>query len=106
LTACSSAASKGAPLMTKGELIESMAEKTSLPKAAAKKFLDAFVDAVAETLKSGDKVVLTGFGTFAAPERKARTGRNPRTGEEIAIPAGKTPKFKAAKSFKEKTSRK
>ena len=62
---------------------------------------DAFVDTIQASLKSGEKVAIAGFGTFDVSNRKARTGRNPHTGEEIKIAASKTPKFKAGKSFKD-----
>ena len=90
--------------MTKAELIEVMAEKANTSKAAAKRFLDSFTDTVTDTLKAGEKVTLVGFGTFSVAERKARKGRNPRTGTEISIPGGKAPKFKAGKGMKDKLS--
>ncbi len=90
--------------MTKAELIEAMAEKANTSKAAAKRFLDAFTATVTDALKQGDKVTLVGFGTFSVSERKARTGRNPRTGEAIQIAGGKTPKFKAGKALKDKVA--
>ena len=90
--------------MTKAELIDVMAEKANTSKAAAKRFLDAFTDAVTGSLKHGDKVTLVGFGTFSVTERKARKGRNPRTGAEIEIPGGMAPKFKAGKGLKDKVS--
>ena len=90
--------------MTKAELIDVMAEKANTSKAAAKRFLDAFTDTVTDSLKSGDKVTLVGFGTFSVTERKARKGRNPRTGDEIEIPGGSAPKFKAGKGLKDKVS--
>ena len=62
--------------------------------------LDTFMDVVKDTLVNGDKVALTGFGTFEVAERAARKGRNPKTGEEILIPASKAPKFKAGKALK------
>ncbi|GAB4266698.1 MAG: HU family DNA-binding protein [Deferrisomatales bacterium] len=88
--------------MTKAELIEVMAEKANTSKAAAKRFLDCFTETVTESLQEGDKVTLVGFGTFSVSERKGRKGRNPRTGEEIDIPGGKSPKFKAGKGMKDK----
>ncbi len=88
--------------MTKAELIEVMAAKANTSKAAAKRFLDAFTDAVTDTLKMGDKVTLVGFGTFSVTERKARKGRNPQTGKEITIGASKAPKFKSGKGLKDK----
>ena len=88
--------------MTKAELIQVMAEKANTSKAAAKRFLDTFTDTVTETLKAGDKVTMVGFGTFSVTTRKPRKGRNPRTGKEIQIPGGSTPRFKAGKALKEK----
>ncbi len=90
--------------MTKAELIEAMAEKANTSKAAAKRFLDAFTDTVTDSLKSGEKVTLVGFGTFSVSERKGRKGRNPRTGQTINIPGGKAPKFKAGKGLKDTVS--
>lgn len=63
--------------------------------------LDTFMDVVKDALVNGDKVALTGFGTFEVAERAARKGRNPKTGEEILIPASKAPKFKAGKTLKD-----
>jgi DNA-binding protein HU-beta len=90
--------------VTKAELINSMADKATVSKAAAKRFLDAFTDTVTDALKDGDKVTLVGFGTFSVTERKARTGRNPQTGAEIQIAGGKAPKFKAGKALKDSVS--
>lgn len=87
--------------MTKAELVSQMAEKAGIKKAAAAKALDAFVEGVVESLKKGDKVTLVGFGTFSIAKRKARKGRNPRTGKEIKIPAKSVPKFTPGKAFKE-----
>ncbi|MHB8764360.1 MAG: HU family DNA-binding protein [Deferrisomatales bacterium] len=87
--------------MTKAELIEVMAEKANTSKAAAKRFLDSFTETVTESLNKGDKVTLVGFGTFSVADRKARKGRNPRSGDEIEIPGGKAPKFKAGKALKD-----
>lgn len=81
--------------MNKAQLIDAMAEKSGLSKAEAKKALDAFIEATTDALKSGDRVALIGFGSFAISERGARTGRNPQTGKEIQIPAKKVVKFKA-----------
>lgn len=92
--------------MTKAELIEVMADKATTSKAAAKRLLDAFADAVTGALKKGDKVTLVGFGTFSVSSRKARKGRNPQTGKPMNIPGGKSPKFKAGKSLKDKVSKK
>jgi len=87
--------------VTKAELIEVMAEKANTSRAAAKRFLDTFTETVTETLRSGEKVTMVGFGTFSVTKREARKGRNPRTGEEIQISGGATPKFKAGKALKE-----
>ena len=87
--------------MTKAELIATVAKEAKIPKASAEKALNAFTSSVMKALKKGDKLTLTGFGTFSVAKRKARTGRNPQTGKEIKIPARKVAKFKAGKSFKE-----
>lgn len=87
--------------MNKKELIDSISEKSGLKKVEAEKFLSAFESSVVETLKKGEKVTLVGFGTFTVSERKARKGRNPKTGEPMVIPAKKTPKFVVGKLFKE-----
>lgn len=87
--------------MNKQELVAVVAEKTSLSKADAGKAVDGVFEAVTDALKAGDEVRLVGFGTFAVAERAATEGRNPRTGEKIAIPASKQPKFKAGKGLKD-----
>lgn len=87
--------------MNKSELIEVVAQSADLSKAAASRAIDAFVASVTDALKEGDPVTLVGFGTFTVRERAARTGRNPRTGESITIPASKTPGFKAGKALKD-----
>ncbi len=87
--------------MKKADLISKMAEKSNLNKKQAEAALDAFVTTVQETLQSGDKVQLVGFGTFETRERAERKGRNPGTGEEITIAAANVPVFKAGKVLKE-----
>ncbi|CCQ97335.1 DNA-binding protein HU-beta [[Clostridium] ultunense Esp] len=88
--------------MNKAELVASIAEKSNLTKKDAESALNAFMEVVEETLASGDKVQLVGFGTFEVRDRKAREGRNPRNPEEvIQIPASKAPVFKAGKGLKE-----
>lgn len=87
--------------MTKAELIDTIASNVRISNADAGKALDAVIDSIKRSLKKGDKVTLVGFGTFSVSKRKARKGRNPRTGEEIKIPASKVPKFKAGKALKE-----
>ncbi len=81
--------------MNKAQLIDAIAEKAELSKADAKKALDAFVETVTDSLKSGDRLGLVGFGSFSVSERGERTGINPRTKESITIPAKKVVKFKA-----------
>ena len=87
--------------MNKNELISAMSEKSELTKVDTEKALKAFIDTVTEELKNGGKVQLVGFGTFEVTERAARKGRNPKTSEEIMIPASKSPRFKAGKALKD-----
>lgn len=87
--------------MTKTELIDKIASGAGLSKADANRALDAALDSVKAALKKGQKVTIVGFGTFAVTKRKARKGRNPRTGQVINIPAAKTPKFTAGKALKD-----
>lgn len=87
--------------MNKKELVAAIAAKAELSQKDAAKAVDAFICTIEEELKKGEKVALVGFGTFEVSERASRTGRNPRTGEEIAIEAAKAPKFKAGRAFKD-----
>ena len=87
--------------MTKADLIESVAAKLDLPKGQAERAVHLVFEDIVKALRNGDKVNITGFGTFAVSDRKARTGRNPKTGESIEIPASKSAKFKAGKSLKD-----
>lgn len=87
--------------MNKADIVSAVAERAGLSKKDADKAVAAFTDVIAESLKSGEKVVLVGFGTFEVKERAARTGRKPSTGETIEIPAKKSPVFKAGKGFKD-----
>ena len=87
--------------MNKSEIIAVVADKAELTRKQAEVAVDAMLEAVAQGLKDGDKVVLSGFGTFEVRTRAARTGRNPRTGEDITIPEQKTPAFKAGKLLKD-----
>jgi len=80
--------------MTKADLISSVAKDSKITKTAAEKALNAFAATVTKVLKKGDKISLTGFGTFSLARRKARKGRNPRTGKEIRIAAAKVARFK------------
>lgn len=91
--------------MNKAELVAKIAEKSQLTKKDAELALNAFMETVEETLVSGEKVQLVGFGTFDVRERKPRQGRNPRNPEQvIQIPASKAPVFKAGKTLKEKVN--
>ncbi|MDR3296835.1 MAG: HU family DNA-binding protein [Prevotellaceae bacterium] len=85
--------------MNKAQLVDAIAEKAGLTKADAKRGLDAYTEIVVKTLKKNDKVALVGFGTFSVVLRKARTGRNPRTGVELKIKAKKVAKFKPGSQF-------
>jgi len=87
--------------MNKAELIDKVAAAVELNKASASRAVEAVLDNIASALKNGDQVTLSGFGTFSVTSRAARTGRNPRTGESISIPASKNPKFKAGKGLKD-----
>jgi len=87
--------------MNKTELIEHIAKSADISKAAAARSLDSLIDAVKTALKKNDSVTLVGFGTFTVSERAARSGRNPRTGEEIKIKSAKIPKFRAGKALKD-----
>ncbi len=88
--------------MTKAELVEKMAKDAGISKAAAAKALSSMTDGITKALKKKDgKVTLVGFGTFAKVRRKARTGRNPQTGEAIKIKASNAVKFKAGKALKD-----
>lgn len=87
--------------MNKNELISSVTAKIGCTAIEANKFIDAFVGSVTEALVNGDKVALAGFGTFEVKDKAERTGRNPKTGEEIVIAACKAPSFKAGKTLKD-----
>ncbi|OGI38489.1 MAG: DNA-binding protein HU [Candidatus Muproteobacteria bacterium RBG_16_62_13] len=87
--------------MNKSELIDQLALSTELNKVTATRVIDALLDVIADRLRQGDTVTLSGFGTFTVSNRAARNGRNPRTGEMIAIPASKSPRFKAGKGLKD-----
>jgi len=87
--------------MNKSELIDKVAAVAELNKASAARAVEAMLDGIAEALKGGAQVTLSGFGTFSVTQRAERTGRNPRTGETLTIPASKNPKFKAGKGLKD-----
>jgi len=86
--------------MTKAELIASIGKEAKISKASAEKAVNAFAGSVMKALKKGDKLTLTGFGTFSVVKRRARTGRNPQTGKEIKIPATRVAKFKPGNLLK------
>ena len=86
--------------MNKNDLIKAVAEKAGLNNAQATKAIDAVLESVIQGVAAGDEIRLVGFGTFGITKREARVGRNPRTGDPIKIPASKSPRFKAGKTFK------
>ena len=91
--------------MNKSDLVDALADRTGMTKADASRAVDAMFSTdggiISKALKKGDRVQITGFGTFEAKSRKARTGRNPRTGQTIKIAATKTPSFRAGKGLKD-----
>ncbi len=87
--------------MNKAELIDAVAENADISKAAATRAVDTVLESITTSLQKGEQVALIGFGTFSVKDRAARTGRNPRTGEPLQIPAAKVPSFKAGKALKD-----
>ena len=87
--------------MNKNDLVSTVADKTGLTKKDSEKAVNAVFDGIGETLAQGGRVSLVGFGTFEVRSRKARTGRNPQTGETITIPASQVPTFRAGKALRE-----
>ena len=85
--------------MNKSELIDSIADKSGLNKTQAGDALNAVMESVGEALEAGESISLVGFGTFSVKDRKARTGRNPKTGEPIHIAEANVPLFKAGKAY-------
>ena len=92
--------------MNKAELIAAVAENTGLSKKDSEKAVNAALDTITATLTAGEKVQLVGFGVFDIKERGTRMGRNPKTKEEIEIPASRVPQFKAGKALKEAVDKK
>jgi DNA-binding protein HU-beta len=90
--------------MTKSDLIDSLANRQGMPKQKAEEIVNSVFDDIVAALKNGDKVNVSGFGTFAVSHRKARTGRNPKTGETIQIASSRAARFKAGKGLKESLS--
>ena len=91
--------------MNKNELISAVSENSGLSKNDASTAVEAVFDAISNSLAKGDEVRLVGFGTFSVAKRKASTGRNPRTGEPMNIPASTQPKFKAGKGLKDSVNK-
>ncbi len=87
--------------MTKVDLIDQVAEKSELSKKEVEKLLETIITSIQTALKNGEKVSLTGLGTFVVKDKKARMARNPKTGEQVQVPAKKSPKFKPGKELKE-----
>jgi DNA-binding protein HU-beta len=87
--------------MSKDMIIERMIEEAGISKSQAKKAYDSVFNSITSSLQKGDKITLTGFGTFAVGHRKAREGRNPQTGDTIQIPESNVPRFKAGKKLKD-----
>jgi len=87
--------------VNKAELIDAVAENADISKAAATRAVDTVLESITTSLQKGEQVALIGFGTFSVKDRAARTGRNPRTGEPLQIPAAKVPSFKAGKALKD-----
>jgi len=87
--------------VNKMDLVAAVAEETELPKAKATEVVDAVFGAIEKALKKQEEVRLVGFGTFATAQRQATTGRNPRSGEEIKIPASTSVRFKPGKGLKD-----
>lgn len=87
--------------MNKSELVDKVSSETNITKTKAADVIDAVVDSIIKAVKKGEKVALSGFGSFVLTKRKAREGRNPQTGKKISIPASKAPRFSAGKAFKD-----
>ena len=91
--------------MNKSQLIEAVAAQSGLKKKEAEAAVNAITASIADALKAGDKVQLVGFGTFEVKARGERTGRNPKTGETIKVPASKHPAFSASKALKDRVNK-
>jgi DNA-binding protein HU-beta len=97
---------RGARTLNKAELVEVIAEETSTTKKDAEHVINKMMETIIKKVSQGEKVTLVGFGTFEARQRKARTGRNPKTNEPIHIPAKRVPGFKVGKEFSEAVNKK
>jgi DNA-binding protein HU-beta len=87
--------------MNKGELVAKIADEQGMSQKQVDEIVTALLDEIKGQVAKGEKVTITGFGTYSKKDRKGRTGRNPRTGEEIQIPASSVPAFSAGKQFKD-----
>lgn len=87
--------------MNKAQLVERVAELTSMTKQQSELFLDATLDVIRAAVSKGEEVKLVGFGSFSRADRKARSGRNPKTGSTVQIPSSRVPRFKPGKDFKD-----
>ena len=92
--------------MNKAELVSALTEKTGLAKKDNEKVLNSLIETIIEELQNGEKISLVGFGTFEVRDRAERVGRNPKTMEELLIPASKAPTFKAGKALKDAVNNK
>lgn len=88
--------------MTKAELVDEVAGQTGLPKKQARVVVSTVFESIVDSLKSGDKIELRGFGSFRIRQRDSRIGRNPKTGEKVHVPAKKVPYFKPGKDLRER----
>lgn len=86
--------------MNKAQLVDRLAQQTKSTKVHSEAILDAALEIIQKTVSKGDDVKIVGFGTFSCTQRKARNGRNPKTGEVVPIPGSKVPRFKAGKEFR------
>jgi DNA-binding protein HU-beta len=91
--------------MNKGELVDAIADKADVTKKQADAVLSAALESIVDAVSAGEKVTLVGFGSFESRHRKAREGRNPKTGDKMKIPATQVPAFSAGKLFKENVSK-
>jgi len=96
---------RGVWTVTKADLIDRLAEQTGLSKSLSERFLNATLDIIQKAVSTGDEVKLVDFGTFESLKRKPRKGRNPRTGQSVAIPATVVPRFRPGKEFRQLVTR-
>lgn len=88
-------------MANRGDVVQAIAEAAHLSRKDADSAFESLIDYLTQALKKGEKVTISGFGAFSVGHRAARTGRNPRTGASVTIPASKVPRFKAAKTLKD-----